>query len=124
MKFSLCPIHSFTCSQLSVSGVELTCVDCVMNTNVSIGIDFAATLNGDCLTTSDSCFSLDAAAMNFTVEDFEQVAALEVFIGANLTAGISYEWGSLHHTVMAILIVSFSVFSIPVGPALMVSELR
>lgn len=81
------------CSQLTDAEIALTCIDCTMKSNVSIGMDFAVDIaNASCIVDSETqCFTFSRAAMNFTVQEFEQGAALEVFVGKELNAGTNYK---------------------------------
>lgn len=64
-----------------------------MQSNVAIGLDFQIDLgDASCVVDSDeSCFTLSHAAMNLTVVELNQTAALEVSIGKALTAEANYK---------------------------------
>ncbi|GJE85183.1 hypothetical protein PsYK624_012610 [Phanerochaete sordida] len=94
-------------SQLTDAQVALTCVDCAFTTNVTIGLDFQVDIaNSSCLTSDAACFTFGNAAMNMTIEQFEQNAALEMFIAKELQAGANYK-----------------IIEVPVAPALIVPSL-
>lgn len=79
-------------SELKAANVDLTCVGCVLKTNVTVGLDMDVTLSDDCLDSSDgSCVTFNAMAMNLTVEEFEQVIDLEVFIGSTISKSAEYK---------------------------------
>lgn len=71
----------------------MTCVDCSFTTNVTIGMDFEVDIaDASCITGShQSCFTFNKAAMNFTIDQFQQEAALEIVLGASLQAGANYK---------------------------------
>lgn len=49
--------------------------------------------NSSCVVNAnENCFTFNSAAMNFTIEQFEQDAALEIFIGKEIQAGTDYKW--------------------------------
>ena len=77
--------------QLTEAQVDLTCVNCGLRSNVSVGFDFQVDLNASCLTNSSSCFQLTTVAMNMTIQELALSAALEVFIGKMISAGTNYK---------------------------------
>ena len=80
-------------SQLTDAQVVLTCVDCKFTMNITIGMDFQVDItNSSCVTSSQNCFTFNNAAMNFTIHQFELDAALEVFTGDELQAGVDYKY--------------------------------
>lgn len=86
-------VTNYMTSQLTDAQIDLTCVDCAFTTNITVGIDFQVDIaDSSCITGStESCFTLTSAAMNFTVEQFEQDAALELFISKGIQAGTDYK---------------------------------
>ena len=93
MPSRVCVAHVY-CSALTDAQLELTCVGCGLKSNVSIGVDFAVNVdNGTCVPSpQDNCFEFSSMAMNFTVADFELGAALEVFLGKEISAGENYKY--------------------------------
>ena len=56
---------------------------------MNFGVDLS---DASCIVSStESCFTFTNAAMNFTIEQFEQDLALEVFIGKEIQAGTNYK---------------------------------
>ncbi|KAJ3553812.1 hypothetical protein NM688_g3420 [Phlebia brevispora] len=72
--------------------IQLTCVDCTLKSNFSIGVDFEIDLtNTSCVPSfTQNCFGLTVANMNFTVVDLEQDANLEIFLGDQFTHSGNY----------------------------------
>lgn len=60
--------------------------------NFTIGLDLDVTVNDDCLDSSDSCLVFNNIGMNFTVEDFEQVVDMEVYLSKPVSKYFSYKW--------------------------------
>lgn len=78
--------------ELTDAEIDLTCIDCEMKSNLTVGVDFQVDLlNATCATSSSSCFTLINAAMNFTVQELLLTAALEVYIGKAISAGTNYK---------------------------------
>ncbi|PSR75290.1 hypothetical protein PHLCEN_2v9222 [Hermanssonia centrifuga] len=89
-------------TQLQDVNIQLSCINCVSQTNLSIGVDFDIDLgDASCfISSTENCFTLNRAAMNFTVQDFEQSADLELVIGGQYS-----------------LSTDFDVLKIPIEPA-------
>ncbi len=81
------------CSQLQDVNIQLSCINCVSQTNLSIGVDFDIDLgDASCfISSTENCFTLNRAAMNFTVQDFEQSADLELVIGGQYSLSTDFE---------------------------------
>ena len=84
--------------QVLLAGIifTLTCVDCSLHTNVSLGLHFDISINTltngtSCLVNANqSCFSLNEAVMNLTVHDLNLTAALEVGMGKEVEVVANY----------------------------------
>ncbi|KAI0743230.1 hypothetical protein BC629DRAFT_249560 [Irpex lacteus] len=93
--------------QLDDANLNLTCVGCSLNTNVSLGLHFDVDIgDASCTVTNQSCFTLNQAAMNLTVQNMNLTAALEVALGKELSAAANY-----------------SIIRVPVAPALSIPNL-
>ncbi|GJE85182.1 hypothetical protein PsYK624_012600 [Phanerochaete sordida] len=81
-----------TLQNLTSAGLAITCVDCTFTTDITLGFDLQVDV-GDlaCITSSEKCFTLNVASMNVTIDQFEQYAALEVFIADEVNAGADYK---------------------------------
>ncbi|KIP10303.1 hypothetical protein PHLGIDRAFT_11390 [Phlebiopsis gigantea 11061_1 CR5-6] len=95
-------------SDLQNVGFDLTCINCVMKTNVTVGFDLDVTISDACLTDFDaSCLAFNAMAMNITIEEFQQYIDLEIFFSDTISKSMEYK-----------------VLELPVGPSLVVEELQ
>lgn len=77
--------------QLKDAEVDLTCNNCGLTSNLAIGVDFQVDiLDPTCTNGTSSCFTLNTAAMNLTVQELALTTLLELSIGKELSAGTSY----------------------------------
>lgn len=79
--------------------LQLTCVDCGLTANVSVGTDFEINLGGNasCVpSATESCFGVNRAALNFTVDDIALSANLELFLGSQLNKAGNYSCVSFY----------------------------
>ncbi|GJE85184.1 hypothetical protein PsYK624_012620 [Phanerochaete sordida] len=94
-------------SSLTDAQLSLTCADCMFSSNVTIGLDFEIdVLDPSCMNATQPCFTFNNAAMNLTLDQFQQEIELELFIEKGIQASKSYK-----------------ILQVPVGPALIVPSL-
>ena len=96
MLSSFSTTHTTHPRKLDSADLTLTCVDCSLHTNVSLGLHFDISINTltngtSCLVNAnESCFSLNEAVMNLTVHDLNLTAALEVGMGKEVEVVANY----------------------------------
>lgn len=82
--------------KLTDAELDLTCINCNLKSNLTVGVDFEVDVEATtCAVGATDCFKLSSAALNLTVEELALGAALEVFIGKEISAGTNYKCASL-----------------------------
>ncbi|KDQ59202.1 hypothetical protein JAAARDRAFT_715689 [Jaapia argillacea MUCL 33604] len=75
------------------ASLEIYCVGCVSRTNFSLALDFEGHFTNvtTCFETPDYCYNLTAASADFQVEEFEQLAELEISVQESLSVTYTHE---------------------------------
>ncbi|KAJ7582951.1 hypothetical protein C8J56DRAFT_1055972 [Mycena floridula] len=68
-----------------VDNVEIFCIDCSFNNQFHFGTAFVASVSLDCiLNSTDSCITVQTAAVNMTIDEFAQSVKLEMTLEKEL----------------------------------------